>query len=135
MNPQTIANRYKIEQELGRGGMAVVYRALDTRLQRHVALKLLHPFLATQPESAARFLRESEAIAKLHHPNIVEIFDAGVDEDSGSHYLVMELVEGPTLGEFIKEHPTKIPEKFLEGKERGGVDFDKPICVSKDENN
>ena len=113
MNERIIANRYKIEEELGRGGMAVVYRSLDLRLNRYVALKLLHPFLATQPESAARFLRESEAIAKLHHPNIVEIFDAGSDEESGSYYLVMELVEGPTLGAFIQAHPTKIPEIAL----------------------
>ena len=90
--------------------MAVVYKAQDTRLDRLVALKLLHPFLATQSESAARFKREAEAIAKLHHPNIVEIYDTGQDEFTGSQYLVMELVQGPTLAEFIKAHPTKIPE-------------------------
>ncbi len=90
--------------------MAVVYRALDLRLNRHVALKLLHPFLATQDESAARFLREAEAIAKLHHPNIVEIFDTGQDEETGSHFLVMELLEGPTLNTFIEQNNTVIPE-------------------------
>lgn len=113
MQTRLVAQRYKLDEELGRGGMAVVYRALDTRLNRNVALKLLHPYLATQPENAARFLRESEAIAKLHHPNIVEIFDAGTDEESKSHFLVMELVEGPTLSTFIQEHPTKIPEVGL----------------------
>lgn len=90
--------------------MAVVYKAKDMRLDRLVALKLLHPFLANQSQSAARFKREAEAIAKLHHPNIVEIYDTGQDEFTGSQYLVMELVEGPTLAEFIKSHPTKIPE-------------------------
>ena len=105
-----VANRYEIEDEIGRGGMAVVYRARDMRLNRRVALKILHPFLATQTESAARFLREAEAIAKLHHPNIVEIFDTGQDEETGSHFLVMELLDGVTLTEFIHQHPTAIPE-------------------------
>ena len=93
--------------------MAVVYKALDMRLNRPVAFKLLHPFLATQQESANRFLRESEAIAKLHQSNIVEIFDAGQDDESGSQFLVMELVEGPTLKEFIQKHPTKVPEMAI----------------------
>ena len=110
LDGKVIAQRYHIIDELGRGGMAVVYKAQDTRLDRLVALKLLHPFLATQSESAARFKREAEAIAKLHHPNIVEIYDTGQDEFTGSQYLVMELVQGPTLAEFIKAHPTKIPE-------------------------
>ena len=107
---RVIANRYELESEIGRGGMAVVYRDRDLRLNRLVALKLLHPYLATQAESAARFSRESEAIAKLHHPNIVEIFDAGNDEETGSHFLVMELVGGTTLSTFISQHPTQIPE-------------------------
>ena len=113
METQLVANRYELDQELGRGGMAIVYRAIDKRLNRAVALKLLHPYLANQPESAARFTRESEAIAKLHHPNIVEIFDAGVDEQTKSHFIVMELIEGPTLNAFIVQHPTKIPEIAL----------------------
>ena len=90
--------------------MAVVYRVRDIRLQRRVALKLLHPFLASQPESAERFKREAEAIAKLHHPNIVEIYDTGKDDNTGSQFLVMELINGPTLADFVKNHPTKIPE-------------------------
>lgn len=110
MTERTVANRYEIEEEIGRGGMAVVYRALDLRLNRYVALKLLHPFLATQAESSARFLREAEAIAKLHHPNIVEIFDTGHDEETGSQFLVMELLEGPTLNSFIDQNKTVIPE-------------------------
>ena len=110
MDEQVVANRYVLERELGRGGMAIVYRARDTRLNRPVALKLLHPYLASQTESANRFERESEAIAKLHHTNIVEIFDAGVDEQSGSHFIVMELIDGCTLNRFIADHPTVIPE-------------------------
>lgn len=107
---RVVANRYELEEEIGRGGMAVVYRARDLRLNRPVAFKLLHPFLANQAESAARFTREAEAIAKLHHPNIVEIFDTGQDEETGSQFLVMELVEGPTLTDFIHQHSTVIPE-------------------------
>ena len=113
MTSRIVASRYKIEEEIGRGGMAVVYKALDMRLNRPVAFKLLHPFLASQQESANRFLRESEAIAKLHQSNIVEIFDAGQDDESGSQFLVMELVEGPTLKEFIQKHPTKVPEMAI----------------------
>lgn len=110
MTIRVVANRYELESEIGRGGMAVVYQARDLRLNRLVAFKLLHPYLATQAESAARFTRESEAIAKLHHPNIVEIFDAGNDEETGSHFLVMELIGGTTLSAFISQHPTRIPE-------------------------
>lgn len=108
-----IAQRYAIEAEIGRGGMAVVYRARDERLNRDVALKLLHPYLATQTESVERFEREGSAIAKLHHPNIVEIYDMGQDEATGAQYIVMELVTGPTLLSFIKQHSTQIPEVAL----------------------
>ena len=110
---RVIANRYEIEDEIGRGGMAVVFRARDMRLHRAVALKLLHPFLATQKESATRFHREAEAIAKLHHPNIVEIFDTGQDDETGSQFIVMELIDGPTLTKFVQSHPTQIPEMAL----------------------
>ncbi len=113
MAAHIIANRYELEDELGRGGMAIVYRARDIRLNRRIAVKILHPFLATQAESAKRFYREAEAIAKLHHRNIVEVFDTGQDDESGSQYLVMELVEGPTLKDFIRQHPTVIPEVAL----------------------
>ncbi|MCL2325292.1 MAG: serine/threonine protein kinase [Proteobacteria bacterium] len=107
---RVIANRYAIESEIGRGGMAVVYRATDLRLKRAVALKILHPHLASQPDSAERFLRESQAIAKLHHSNIIEIYDSAQDIETQSQFIVMELVEGTTLREFITNHPTTIPE-------------------------
>ncbi len=106
----TVAERYRLEDELGRGGMATVYRAQDLRLGRAVAVKLLHPFLATKPESAERFLRESQAIARLHHQNIIEIHDASQDPATQLQYIVMELIEGPTLEAFIKAHPTRVPE-------------------------
>ena len=90
--------------------MATVYRARDLRLGRPVAVKLLHPFLASKPESAERFLRESKAIARLHHQNIIEIHDASQDPGTKLQYIVMELIEGPTLETFISQHPTRVPE-------------------------
>jgi len=92
--------RYELLAEIGRGGMAIVYRALDTALKREVALKLLHPHLASHVEARQRFAREAHAVARLHHPSIVEVYDysdAGADEV----YIVMELVEGTTLRAFL----------------------------------
>jgi len=92
--------RYELLSEIGRGGMAVVYRALDTALQREVALKLLHPHLADHLEARKRFEREAHAVARLHHPSIVEVYDyAGASADEV--YIVMELVEGTTVREFL----------------------------------
>ena len=110
---ETIADRYLLEEEIGQGGMATVYRATDTRLHRSVAIKILHPFLASKSESAERFLRESQAIARLHHPNIIEIFDASQDATTQTQFIVMELIEGQTLQAFITAHPTRIPEMGL----------------------
>ena len=72
--------RYEILAELGQGGMSVVYRARDTHLPREVAVKVLHEFMARDPDARLRFHREAVAVAKLHHPGIVEIFDySGAD--------------------------------------------------------
>lgn len=93
--------RYLIQEEIGRGGMAHVYRALDTLLQRTVALKVLTPQLAIDPEFARRFEREAITAANLHHPNIVTIFDVG--EHNGLRYIAMEYVRGRTLHAIIEE--------------------------------
>lgn len=93
--------RYELLAEIGRGGMAVVYRALDTALQREVALKLLHPHLADHAEARKRFEREAHAVARLHHPSIVEVHDFS-DASADEVYIVMELVEGTTLRAFLK---------------------------------
>ena len=90
-----VAGLYEIEAEIGRGGMAVVYRALDTRLRRRVALKVLPPELAYRDEVRTRFLREAEVAARLSHPNIVPIYS--VDEAAGLVYFAMGLVEGESL--------------------------------------
>lgn len=96
--------RYEVLGELGTGGMAVVYRARDTRLERDVAVKVLHPHLAKDTESRARFEREARAAARLRHPNIVEVYEfSGPDERES--YMVTELLEGPTLRRFVERHP------------------------------
>ncbi len=95
--------RYTVHGELGHGGMSVVYRARDQQLSRDVALKVLHEFLAKQPDARRRFHREAVAVAKLHHPGILEIFDySGPDAEPA--YIVTELIEGKTLREFVEKH-------------------------------
>ena len=93
--------RFTIQEEIGRGGMARVYRAQDTQLKRTVAIKVLLPQLAVDPEFAQRFERESITAANLRHPNIVTIYDVG--EQDGLHYIAMEYVRGHTLHAIIEE--------------------------------
>jgi serine/threonine-protein kinase len=103
----TINERYRIDGELGKGGMGTVYRAYDTTLQRDVAVKLLsNAKLGT--EGHARLLREAQTIAQLDHRNIVTVFDAG-DHD-GSPYIVMQLLEGGTLHD---RRPATLDETVL----------------------
>jgi serine/threonine-protein kinase len=92
--------RFTIQEEIGRGGMARVYRAQDTQLKRTVAIKVLLPQLAVDPEFAQRFERESITAANLRHPNIVTIYDVG--EQDGLHYIAMEYVRGHTLHAIIE---------------------------------
>lgn len=92
---QTIG-RYRIDAELGRGGMGVVYRATQTNLGRTVAIKMLSPQLAESGEHLARFRREAEVLARLQHENIVHIYD--VEEVGGAFCIIMEFVAGPSLG-------------------------------------
>jgi tetratricopeptide (TPR) repeat protein len=94
--------RYLLEQELGRGGMGVVYRARDTRLGRTVAIKVLNPRQHT-PEALRRFEREARAAAALSHPGIVHIYD--FDRGFGSCFISMEHVPGPTLNQLVREEP------------------------------
>src|SRR5512134_285915 len=101
--------RYELLEQVGSGGMAVVYRGRDTALDREVAVKLLHPHLANSSESRARFSREARAVARLAHPGIVEIYDyAG--EGTPESYLVTEYVRGRTLRAFAQEVGFGFPE-------------------------
>jgi serine/threonine-protein kinase len=95
-----VGARYEIADEIGRGGMGVVYRARDVRLRRAVAIKVLPPELAFREEVRSRFLREAQTSAQLSHPNIVPIYS--VDEVDGLVFFVMALVEGESLGAYIK---------------------------------
>ncbi len=95
-----IGDLYDIEAEIGRGGMAVVYRALDVKLRRKVAIKVLPPELAYREDVRQRFVREAQMAAQLAHPNIVPIY--AVDDRGGVVYIVMGLVDGPTLGQFLQ---------------------------------
>ncbi len=96
----TAIGPYRILDTLGEGGMGVVYRARDLRLNRDVALKVLPEAFASDPERLARFRREAQVLAALNHPNIAAIY--GLEESEGIHALVLELVEGPTLAERIR---------------------------------
>jgi serine/threonine protein kinase len=97
---RVLAPAYDLEREIGRGGMAIVYRARDPRLKRGVAVKLLPPDLAFRADIRSRFLREAETAARLSHPNIVPIYT--VDEREGLVYFVMALIEGESVGDRVK---------------------------------
>ncbi|HEX3160668.1 MAG TPA: serine/threonine-protein kinase, partial [Gemmatimonadaceae bacterium] len=98
-----VGDRYDVQAELGRGGTAVVYRALDVRLRRSVAIKVLPPELAYRDDVRARFLREAQTAAQLAHPHIVPIYT--VDEADGLVFFVMGLVEGESLGARLLREP------------------------------
>jgi serine/threonine-protein kinase len=99
---QLIGNRYLIERQLASGGMATVYLAMDQRLDRQVALKVIHPHLSNDAEFQAKFVLEAKTAAKLSHPNLVNVFDQGTDGQIT--YLVMEYVPGITLRDALREY-------------------------------
>ena len=99
---------YEVTGELGAGGMGVVLRARDTRLDRDVALKVLPDAFSADPDRLARFEREAKVLASLNHSNIGGIY--GLEEQDGSRALVLELVEGPTLAERIARGPIPLDE-------------------------
>jgi serine/threonine-protein kinase len=98
-----LGGRYRLIREIARGGMAAVWEAEDTLLERHVAVKLLHAQFADDPEFLERFRREARAAARLSHPNIVPIYDVGEHAQTRTPYIVMELVDGGNLKDRIRE--------------------------------
>ena len=102
--PRTFSGRYEVTHLIARGGMAQVYRALDTRLGRHVALKVLFPELSVDRTFVERFRREAQAAANLSHPNIVAVYDWG--EDEGTYFIVMELITGTSLATELRAETT-----------------------------
>ncbi len=108
--PELLAQRYRLQQPLGQGGMGTVYEASDTTLDRVVAVKLLRPELGLDPEALARFRREARAAAGFSHPNVVVVHDFGVAED-GRPYLVMERLRGRTLREELRREGRLAPAR------------------------
>ncbi|HVY36419.1 MAG TPA: serine/threonine-protein kinase [Polyangia bacterium] len=109
MEQARIPERYRLIEEVGQGGMAVVYRAQDETLKREVAIKILHQHLAGEADSKARLEREAQAVAKLRHENILEIFDYS-GTGSATSFIVTEFIDGQTLKQFLGKHPPRFPE-------------------------
>jgi len=109
MVPNPLPSRYRIIEEVGQGGMAVVYRAQDETLRREVAVKVLHPHLLAEAESRARLQREARAVAKLNHDGILQIFDYSGD-DAQSSFIVTEFIDGQTLKQFLANRKLPVPE-------------------------
>ena len=117
-----IGGRYRLEAEIGRGGMSSVYRAFDTVLERPVAIKLMHREIAADSDQLERFRREARSVAQLNHPHVVTVIDAGeepspdgsaagVGGEVGTPYIVLEFVDGETLKDVIRrEAPLEIPQ-------------------------
>jgi serine/threonine protein kinase len=103
MSSALIAGRYELGERLGFGGMSTVQLAVDHRLERQVAVKLLAEHLADDSQFISRFRREALSAARLVHPNIVQVFDFGLDEASGRHYIVMEYIHGRSGAEILRE--------------------------------
>ncbi|WP_175647375.1 Stk1 family PASTA domain-containing Ser/Thr kinase [Streptomyces cyaneochromogenes] len=109
---QVLDGRYRVDARIAVGGMATVYRAVDTRLDRVLALKVMHPALAVDSVFVDRFIREAKSVARLAHPNVVQVFDQGTD---GSYvYLAMEYVAGCTLRDVLRERGALQPRAALD---------------------
>ena len=107
-----IANRYEVIEHIGKGGMADVFKAIDTILNREVAIKILRADLSTDAVSILRFEREAQAATALSHPNIVEIYDVG--DYKGHHFIVMEYLPGRTLKQVIRARGPLLNEEAID---------------------
>jgi len=108
LSPGTTLGSYQVESPLGSGGMGEVYKARDTRLDRTVAIKVLPPHIAADPDVRQRFEREAKAIAALNHPNICTLYDVGREQDAD--FLVMEHLEGESLAERLERGALPLDE-------------------------
>lgn len=109
---QLLDGRYRVDARIAVGGMATVYRAVDTRLDRVLALKVMHPTLAADGHFVDRFIREAKSVARLAHPNVVQVFDQGADRTYV--YLAMEYVAGCTLRDVLRERGALQPRAALD---------------------
>lgn len=111
MTGRLLDGRYRVGPRIARGGMASVYEATDTRLDRTVAVKVMHPGLGDDHDFAERFVREARAAARISHPNVVAVYDQG--EDDGTVFLAMELVPGHTLRDVVRKEAPMPPARAL----------------------
>jgi serine/threonine protein kinase len=116
MQFEVIGDRYQLQDPIGRGGMATIYRARDVRMDRVVAVKVLREVYSTDPKFVRRFQVEAKAASALQHPNIVQVYDYG--QTDGNYYIVMELVEGTDLRRYLRS--------------RGVLDVDRAIIIAHD---
>ena len=125
MADELFADRYRLENRLGVGGMSTVQLAFDTRLERYVAVKLLAEHLAEDASFVARFRREALAAARLVHPNVVQVFDFGLDDETNRNFIVMEHVDGQSCAEILKEHGALDPRDAVDILEQAcrGLDY------------
>ena len=107
-----VDGRYQVRSRIARGGMATVYLATDLRLERRVAIKIMHGHLADDNTFKTRFVQEARSAARLAHPNVVNVFDQGQDSDMA--YLVMEYLPGITLRELLKDYKKLTPEQTVD---------------------
>ncbi len=115
MSEETLfADRYRLERRLGIGGMATVQLAFDSRLERYVAVKLLAEHLAEDASFVSRFRREALAAARLVHPNVVQVFDFGLDGETHRNFIVMEFVDGQSCAEILRERGTLPPGEAVD---------------------
>ena len=111
METGSLSGRYELGERLGSGGMSTVYKATDRILERQVAVKILAEHLSDDERFVARFRREALAVAKLIHPNIVQVYDTGIDE--GRHFIVMEYVEGHSGAQLLQRHGSLEPHTAM----------------------
>src|SRR5215212_6051911 len=121
--PEVYGGRYEIDHRLARGGMADVYLARDTLLDRPVALKVLFPEFATDRSFVERFRREAQAAANLNHPNIVAVYDWG--EEGSTYFIVMEYIDGRSLSQIVRDEGPLEPTRAAEITQSiaGALDF------------
>jgi len=108
LNTGTKLGPYEILSLIGEGGMGQVYKALDARLNRTVAIKVLLPHVSDRPEVKARYEREAQTLASLSHPHICPVFDVG--QQAGTDYLVMEYIDGQTLAQRLEKGPLPLDQ-------------------------
>ena len=107
--PELFGNRYEVIERVGDGGMATVYRGIDHQLKREVAIKVMHPHLAARQDARLRFSREAQNVARVKHPNIVDVYDQSAVQDEKS-YMITEFVHGETVSAFVTGHGPFLPQ-------------------------